>query len=51
MKKLNELIYNQKQLVKYMNEAKTRTDRLFFKEQIEIMEELIENTRKELNLK
>lgn len=51
MKKLNELIYNQKQLVKYMQEAKTRTDKLFFREQVELLEELIENARKELRLK
>jgi hypothetical protein len=51
MKKLNELIYDQKQLVKYMKEAKTRMDKLFYKEQIDIIEELIENMRKELNLK
>lgn len=51
MKKLNELIYDQKQLVKYMQEAKTRTDKLFFKEQVELLEELIENKRKELRLK
>lgn len=51
MKKLNELIYDQKQLVKYMKEAKTRIDKLFFKEQIELIEELIESQRKELNLK
>ena len=51
MKKLNELIYDQKQLVKYMQEAKTRIDKLFFKEQIDLMEEIIENKRKELRLK
>ena len=51
MKKLNELIYGQKQLVKYMQEAKTRTDKLFFREQIDLLEELIENMRKELRLK
>lgn len=51
MKKLNELIYDQKQLVKYMKEAKTRTDKLFFREQIDLLEELIENMRKELRLK
>ncbi len=51
MKKLNELIYDQKQLVKYKQEAKTRTDKLFFREQVELLEELIENTRKELRLK
>lgn len=51
MKKLNELIYNQKQLVIYMQEAKTRTDKLFFRGQVELLEELIEDTRKELRLK
>lgn len=51
MKKLNELIYDQKQLVKYKEQAKTRTDKLFFKEQIDLLEELIENMRKELRLK
>lgn len=51
MKKLKELIYDQKQLVKYMKEAKTRIDKLFFKEQIDLMEEIIENKRKELRLK
>lgn len=51
MKKLNELIYDQKQLVKYMQESKTRTDKLFFREQIDLLEELIENMRKELRLK
>ena len=51
MKKLKELIHDQKQLVKYMKEAKTRTDKLFFKEQIDLMEEIIENKRKELRLK
>lgn len=51
MKKLNELIYDQKQLVKYMQEAKTRTDKLFFTEQVELLEELIEEKRKELRLK
>lgn len=51
MKKLKELIYDQKQLAKYMKEAKTRTDKLFFKEQIDLMEEIIENKRKELRLK
>lgn len=51
MKKLNELIYDQKQLVKYMQQAKTRIDKLFFREQVELLEELIENKRKELRLK
>ena len=50
MKKLEELIYNQIQLVKYMNESKTRTDRMFYKNEINVMESLIEKTRNELNL-
>ena len=48
MKKLEELIYNQMELVKYMNESKTRTDRMFYKNEIDVMETLIENMRKEL---
>ena len=50
MKKLEELIYNQMELVKYMNESKTRTERMFYKNEINVMETLIENMRKELNL-
>ena len=50
MKKLEELIYNQIQLVKYMNGSKTRTERMFYKNEIDYMETLIENMRKELNL-
>ena len=50
MKKLEELIYNQIELVKYMNESKTRCDRMFYKNEIDYMETLIENMRKELNL-
>ena len=50
MRKLEELIYNQMQLVKYMNESKTRTERMFYKNEINVMESLIENMRKELNL-
>lgn len=50
MKKLEELIYNQIQLVKYMNESKTRTERMFYKNEIDVMETLIEKTRKQLNL-
>ena len=50
MKKLEELIYNQMELVKYMNESKTRTDRMFYKNEINVMESLIEKTRQELNL-
>ena len=50
MKKLEELIYNQIQLVKYMNESKTRTERMFYKNEIDVMETLIEKTRQELNL-
>ena len=51
MKKLKELIYDQKQLVMYKEKATTRIDKLFFKEQIELLEKLIENMRKELRLK
>ena len=50
MKKLDELIYNQIELVKYMNESKTRTERMFYKNEIDVMETLIEKTRKQLNL-
>ena len=50
MKKLEELIYNQIQLVKYMNGSKTRTERMFYKNENDVMETLIEKTRKELNL-
>ena len=50
MKKLEELIYNQIELVKYMNESKTRTERMFYKNEINVMETLIEKTRQELNL-
>ena len=50
MKKLEELIYNQMELVKYMNGSKTRSDRMFYKNEIDYMETLIENMRKELNL-
>ena len=50
MRKLEELIYNQMELVTYMNESKTRTDRMFYKNEIDVMETLIEKTRQELNL-
>ena len=50
MARLDELIYNQIQLVKYMNQAKTRTDRMFYKQEIEVIEELINKVRTELNL-
>ena len=50
MKKLEELIYNQMELVKYMNGSKTRIERMFYKNEIDYMETLIENMRKELNL-
>ena len=50
MKKLEELIYNQMELVKYMNKSKTRTERMFYKNEIDYMETLIENMRKELKL-
>ena len=50
MKKLEELIYNQMELVNYMNGSKTRTERMFYKNEIDVMETLIEKTRKQLNL-
>ncbi len=50
MARLEELIYDQIQLVKYMNQAKTRTDRMFYKNEIEVIEELINKVRTELNL-
>ena len=50
MRKLEELIYNQMELVKYMNESKTRTERMFYKNEINVMETLIEKTRQELSL-
>lgn len=50
MKKLNELIYNQKQLVKYMKKAKTREDRGFYLISIDEMEQEIEQLRKQLKL-
>ena len=50
MRKLEELIYNQMELVKYMNESKTRTERMFYKNEINVMETLIEKIRQELNL-
>ena len=50
MAKLEELIYDQIQLVKYMNQSKTRTDRMFYKHEIEVIEELIDKVRYELNL-
>ena len=50
MKKLEELIFDQIQLVKYMNNSKTRTDRMFYKHEIEVIEQLINKARTELNL-
>lgn len=50
MARLDELIYDQIQLVKYMNQAKTRTDRMFYKQEIEVIEQLINKARTELNL-
>ena len=38
MKKLEELIYNQMALVKYMNDSKTRIDRMFYKNEIDYIE-------------
>lgn len=51
MKKLNELVYNQMQLVKFKNESKTREERGFYTEQINLVEELIEQERKNLGLR
>lgn len=50
MKKLQELIYDQSQLVKYMNNSKTREERFFYKREIDVIEELINKTREQLNL-
>lgn len=50
MKKLEELIFDQIQLVKYMNNSKTRTERMFYKQEIEVVEKLINKVRNELNL-
>jgi hypothetical protein len=50
MARLEELIYDQMQLVKYMNNAKTRTDRMFYKHEMEVVEQLINKARTELNL-
>ena len=50
MKKLQELIYDQTQLVKYMNNSKTREERFFYKREIDVIEELINKTREQLNL-
>jgi hypothetical protein len=38
------------QLVKYMNQSKTRTERMFYKQEIEVVEKLINKVRNELNL-
>lgn len=50
MKKLQELIYDQTQLVRFMNISKTREERFFYKREIDVIEELINATRKQLNL-
>lgn len=50
MARLEELIYDQMQLVKYMNQSKTRTERMFYKQEIEVVEKLINKVRNELNL-
>ena len=50
MKKLEELIFDQNNLVKYMNNSKTREERFFYKREIDVIEELINQTRKQLNL-
>ena len=50
MKKLQELIYDQTQLVRFMNNSKTREERFFYKREIDVIENLINETRKQLNL-
>lgn len=50
MKKLNRLIYDQMELIKYMKECKTRTERTFYITSIDEIEQEIERVRKELNL-
>ena len=50
MKKLQELIYDQTQLVRFMNNSKTREERFFYKREIDVIEELINKTREQLNL-
>lgn len=50
MKKLNELLYNQKEMVKYFNKATTRVDKYFYKKCIDEYETEIEKMRKELGL-
>lgn len=50
MKKLEELIFDQNNLVKYMNNSKTREERFFYKREIDIIEKHINNLRKQLNL-
>ena len=50
MKKLQELIYDQTQLVRFMNDSKTRKERFFYKREIDVIEEHINNLRRQLNL-
>lgn len=50
MKRLEELIYDQNNLVKFMNNSKTREERFFYKREIDVIEGLINETRKQLNL-
>ena len=50
MKKLEELIFDQNNLVKYMNNSKTREERFFYKREIDVIEEHINNLRRQLNL-
>ena len=50
MKKLQELIYDQSKLVRYMNQSKTREERFFYKREIDVIEEHINNLRRQLNL-
>ena len=45
MKKLEELIFDQNNLVKYMNNSKTREERFFYKREIDVIEEHINNLR------
>ncbi len=50
MARLEELIYDQTQLVRFMNNSKTREERFFYKREIDVIENLINETRKQLNL-
>ena len=50
VKRLEELIFDQNNLVKYMNNSKTREERFFYKREIDVIEEHINNLRRQLNL-